>query len=113
MERALVLSVDRWEMQDERTGELRRGLSVWYVNDYREDTRDAIGYKPTKVSADPELFQTFAKARLPAIFAMTYGSRPGAQGKATLTLTAVAAQANVNIFTAEVPARGETSVKVG
>lgn len=102
-ERALVLSVDRWEMPDERTGEIRKGLSVWYVNDYREDTADAIGYKPTKVSAALELFPVFAKARLPALFGMTYGSRPGAQGKATLTLIKADAQANVNIFTAEVP----------
>lgn len=104
-ERALILSVDRWEMTDERTGEMRRGLSVWYVNEYREDTADAIGYKPTKVSADLELFPLFAKARLPALFDMSYGSRPGAQGKATLTLIKADPLANVNIFKAEVPVK--------
>lgn len=107
-ERALVLSVDAWEMPDERTGEIRKGLSVWYVNDYREDSLNAIGYKPTKVSADLELFATFRRARLPAIFEMHYGSRPGAQGKATLTLIKADGIGNVNIFNAE-PAKKETA----
>lgn len=97
-ERALILSVDKWEMPDERTGEIRKGLSVWFVNEYREDTQDAFGYKPTKVSAAPELLDTFRKARLPALFDMHYGSRPGAQGKATLTLVKVEGVANVNLF---------------
>ena len=97
-ERALILSVDKWEMADEKTGELRRGLSVWYVNEYREDTQDSFGYKPTKVSAAPELLEFFRKARLPALFEMHYGSRPGAQGKATLTLIKADGIANVNLF---------------
>lgn len=97
-ERALVLSVDKWEMVDERTGELRKGLSVWYVNEYREDTDTGFGFKPTKVSADPSLLDTFKKARLPSLFDMHYGSRPGAQGKATLTLVQADGIANVNVF---------------
>jgi len=97
-ERALVLSVDKWEMADEKTGEIRRGLSVWYVNEYREDTQESFGLKPTKVSAAPELLEHFRKARLPALFDMHYGSRPGAQGKATLTVIKADGIANVNVF---------------
>lgn len=97
-ERAVILSVDKWSMPDERTGEIRDGLSVWYVNEYREDTKDALGSKPTKVSASPELFDLFTKARLPALFNLHFGSRPGAQGKATLTLTGVDGIANLNLF---------------
>jgi len=101
-ERALVLSVDKWEMPDEKTGEIRRGLSIWYVNEYREDTDASFGYKPTKVSAAPELMEQFRKARLPALFDMDYGSRPGAQGKATLTVIKAEGIANVNVFSAPV-----------
>ena len=32
-DRALLLSADLWEMADEKTGEIRRGASVWYIND--------------------------------------------------------------------------------
>jgi len=97
-ERALVLSVDKWEMADERTGEIRKGLSVWYVNEYREDSDEGFGYKPTKVSADLSLLDTFRKAKLPSMCEMNYGSRPGAQGKATLTLTEATIVANLNLF---------------
>lgn len=103
-ERALVLSVDKWEMVDERTGELRKGLSVWYVNEYRDDTDDAFGYKPTKVSASPELLDMFRKAKLPSLCEMHYGSRPGAQGKATLTLINADLIGNLKLFSPPVKA---------
>lgn len=31
MERALILSADTWNMNDERTGKPMSGVSVWYV----------------------------------------------------------------------------------
>lgn len=97
-ERALILSCDSWEMPDEKTGEIRKGLSVWYVNDYREDTAGSFGFKPTKVSADCALIDRLRDAKLPALFDLDFGSRPGAQGKATLTLTGLTKVQNVNLF---------------
>lgn len=99
MERALILSADAWDMPDEKTGEIRSGVSVWYVNDYREDTKTSIGFKPTKVSAAPEILDQLRSSQLPALFQMTYGSRPGAQGKATLTLIKADHVKNVQLFT--------------
>lgn len=99
-EKAVVTSADTWEMVDERTGELRRGLSVWYLNDYREDTESAIGCKPTKVSASVELLQAM-RGKLPGVFEMEYGSRPGAQGKATLTLVGVKFIRSIDLFTGQ------------
>lgn len=103
-EHALVLSADAWEMPDERTGEIRKGVSVWFVNDYREDTPLAIGYKPTKVSADPSVLDSLRSAGLPAVCEMHYGSRPGAQGKATLTLIDIKPQRPVDFFKAKAAA---------
>lgn len=97
-EKALVLSADSWSMPDEKTGEIRSGVSVWYVNDYRENTDKGVGMKPTKVSSDPSLFEALRKATLPALFEMHYGSRPGAQGKATLTLVGLTHVADVDVF---------------
>lgn len=99
MEKALILSADSWSMPDEKTGEIRKGVSVWFVNDYRDDTEEAVGFKPTKVSADVELLPMLRSAKLPAVFNMHYGSRPGAQGKATLTLIKADKIASVNLFT--------------
>lgn len=81
-EKALVLSADPWEMTDEKSGEIRKGVSFWYVNSYRDGDN---GLKPTKVSVLAEVAEkVFGK--LPAVCDLDYGSRPGAQNKATLTV---------------------------
>lgn len=87
-ERALVLSADVWNMTDKDTGQVLNGVSVWYVNDYRQDDQEAFGFKPTKVSATPEMLEKL-RGKLPGIFELSFGSRPGAQSKATLTLIGV------------------------
>lgn len=81
-EKALVLSADPWSMVDEKTGQALSGNSLWYVNSYRDGEN---GQKPTKVTASAEIFEQI-KGKLPAVCEMEYGSRPGAQGKATLTV---------------------------
>lgn len=81
-EKALVLSGDPWEMADERTGEMRKGVSIWFVNQYRDGEN---GQKPSKVSAVPEVLEGL-RGKMPAVCELEYGARPGAQGKATLTL---------------------------
>ncbi|MDC7832355.1 hypothetical protein [Pseudomonas benzopyrenica] len=103
-ERVLILSADKWAMPDEKTGEIRNGVSVWYVNDYREDTADAFGFKPTKISADPSLLDELRGAKLPAVFEADYGSRPGAQNKPTLTIVKLTKIASVNVFNVKAPA---------
>lgn len=84
-EKALVLSADPWEMADKQTGQILKGVSFWYVNNYRDGQN---GQKPTKVSVSVELFDE-VKGKLPALCELEFGSRPGAQGKASLTVTAV------------------------
>lgn len=84
-EKALVLSADPWEMTDKETGQIIKGVSFWYVNNYRDGEN---GQKPTKVSVSSELHDA-VKGKLPALCELDFGSRPGAQGKATLTVTGV------------------------
>lgn len=79
---SLVLSCDPWEIVDERTGETRKGLSIWYVNAYRDGES---GLKPTKVSGDVVLWDRL-RGHLPAICALSFGSRPGKENKASLYL---------------------------
>lgn len=98
MERVLILSADVWDVTDERTGRPMTGISVWYANDYREDTEVSFGYKPTKVAATPEILSQL-KGILPGIFDINFGSRPGIQNKATLTLISVQkVAAPINLF---------------
>lgn len=97
MERALILSADVWSMNDERTGKPMSGVSVWYVNDYRDDSGDSFGYKPTKVSGTAEILSQL-RGKIPGVFEVSFGSRPGAQNKAQLTLVAVKHVAAVDLF---------------
>lgn len=86
-EKALVLSADFWNMTDEVTAEVRVGWSVWYVNDYRDDNDKSFGFRPSKITISNELAADLRKVKLPAVCDLDLGSRPGAGGKATLTIT--------------------------
>jgi len=85
-EKVLLLSCDSWSMTDKESGEFVKGVSVWFVNAYREDTDTSFGQKPSKVSATPEIFEKLRNSPLPGIYELSYGSRSGAKGVATLTL---------------------------
>lgn len=91
MERALILSADRWSMKDERTGQERAGWSLWFVNQYRENSENAVGLRPTKISVTDELVSEVKKLSFPLMGDLSFGSRPGEGGKATLTITAIKA----------------------
>ncbi len=97
-ERALILSGDAWEMPDEKTGEVRSGVSFWYVSDYREDDARSAGYKPTKISGTFEAFDMVRTAGLPGVFDIDFATRPGKDNKATLTLVAAKHAGNVDLF---------------
>jgi hypothetical protein len=62
METALVLSADRYEFSDEKTGDLRRGVTLQYITDYREDTSTSVGFKPIKAPALDEVFDAVQKS---------------------------------------------------
>lgn len=101
-EKALVLSADPWEMTDKQTGQIIKGVSCWYVNSYRDGEN---GQKPTKVSVTDEVAGAL-RGKLPAICDLEYGSRPGAQSKASLTVIAAKVLRAVDLsafFNAPVP----------
>jgi hypothetical protein len=87
-DKGLILSADPWNMTDEQTGEKLSGISVWFCNEYERGANagTSVGFKPTKIGATPELFEVIRANAIPALYEMEYGSRPGAGGKAALTL---------------------------
>lgn len=96
---ALVLSADAWNMTDEKTGEQMSGVSIWFLTDYRDQTHATqVGYKPAKVGGSPELLEKLRTMALPAQCEMVYGAKPGAGGKATLTLNDVVFVKSVDVF---------------
>lgn len=97
-EKALVLSADAWEMPDERTGELRKGVSVWLLSNYREDDARSVGFKPTKLAGSFEAFDQLRAGGVPGMFEIDYATRPGKDNKATLTLVAAKHVGKVELF---------------
>lgn len=85
----LLLSADQYNVTNEATGEILRGITMFYLNDYREDTAQSLGYKPTKISAPMELWATLQKLEVPCIAELSFITRPGAMGKATAVVNGI------------------------
>lgn len=100
MEKVLIISADKWKLTDEKTGELRSGVTVQYINDYREDTDLSLGLKPTKAPASPEVFDIIKKGGAPGMYRLDMKTRPGKDGKPTLTIAHVELINPVKIFEA-------------
>ncbi len=83
----LVLSADKWEFKDEVTGKLNKGVSLWVLNEYKEETDVSVGNKPTKMGCKVELFDELSKHQLPAIYDIDFSTKPGKDGKPTLIIT--------------------------
>lgn len=98
-ERCLVLSGDNWRMADEKTGEIRTGVSVWYVTDYREDSEGQYGFKPIKTSLQDPAMADVIRSKLPCVADLDFRSKPGKEGKASLVLAKISiVKPNVDIF---------------
>lgn len=100
METVLIISADKWNMTDEKTGELRNGVTLQYVNDYREDTDTSVGFKPIKTSVSDAVFDVIKKSGAPAMYKLDTRSRPGKDGKPTLSVISAQFVKPVKIFEA-------------
>ena len=87
METALILSVDSWELTDPTSGEVRRGVSLYFVNQYCESSETSVGLRPTKAPASPEVFESVRKGGAPALYRLGFRTRPGKESKPVLMAT--------------------------
>lgn len=74
---ALILSADKYEIPDAKTGEVQSLHQVWMSNDYRVATEKEKGCKPMKVLVEPPVFDEIMKHDLPALFHVDVKMRPG------------------------------------
>jgi len=98
METALILSADSWELTDEKTAEVRRGVSITFVNQYREASEKSVGLKPTKAPATQEVFDTIKKGGAPALYRLDFRTRPGKEGKPVPTVFRAELVRNLELF---------------
>ena len=101
MENVLILSASKWEFTDEKTAEVKKGVSVHYVSDYRDDTATELGFKPIKTSADDAVFEIAQKGGVPGMYRIDTRSRPGKDGKPTLTVVGAQFAKKVPLFEKE------------
>jgi hypothetical protein len=98
METTLVISADRYEFTDEKTSEIRKGVTLHYINNYRENSAGAVGFKPIRVPATPEVFEAVKKGNAPALYKLDFTTGPGPLGKPTLTVVKAELVRPVKIF---------------
>ncbi|WP_119965518.1 hypothetical protein [Simplicispira lacusdiani] len=86
-ETVLILRASKWEMTDEKTGEVRKGCTVHYINDYQVETASAVGDAPMKVQATDDVFHEVKKFKAPGIYEINTRTKPGKEGQATVVMT--------------------------
>jgi hypothetical protein len=86
-ETVLILRASKWEMTDEKTGEIRKGCTVHYINDFQVETATAVGDSPMKVQASDEVFTEIKKHKAPGIYDIGTRTKPGKEGQATVVVT--------------------------
>lgn len=74
---ALILSADRYDIRDDKTGEVQALHQVWMSNDYRVATDKEKGCKPMKVLVEGAVFGEIMKHDLPGLFNVDVKMRPG------------------------------------
>lgn len=94
----LVLSADKWRMTDEKTGEIREGVSLHYLTDYREETDNSVGFKPMKVQASDAAFAAIKAGGAPGLYELQLKSRPGKDGVPTFQVVGAALVERLDLF---------------
>lgn len=62
----LLLSANRWDFVDEKTGENRTGTTVHVVNmTSQQNTNEMVGNKPTKFTLDYSFIEKIRDLKLP------------------------------------------------
>jgi len=74
---ALILSADKYEIPDSKTGEIQSLHQIWMSNDYRVSSDKEKGCKPMKVLVEPVVFGEIMKYDLPSLFEVDVKMRPG------------------------------------
>jgi hypothetical protein len=56
-----VLHVGKWDFTDEKTGEIKKGISVWFLPRHADDEEGSRGLKPIKMTGKESMFYKFAE----------------------------------------------------
>lgn len=89
--KAIVTFAKSWSLIDEKTGEIKQGVSVEYIltESLKDCTNDdgSKGYQHSKESVNLDKSPKFVQ--VPGLYNMLYDFKPGSKGKIQLKLTDV------------------------
>lgn len=81
-----VLSIKKWKMTDENTGEVREGSTVFVGQDTEDQTGNTLGWDVVKFSAPLFVFERVKASKMvfPSECSVKIGLKMGAGGKAAM-----------------------------
>lgn len=88
MKPSLVLEASPWEIADEKTGEVRRGVSLFYVDLESPLVGRKQGFETLRISGSDHVVKDQLRA-IPGWYRFGYRQRAGKTGRVELTLSAV------------------------
>jgi hypothetical protein len=95
---ALILSADKYEIPDSKTGEVQNLHQLWMSNEYRVSSEKEKGCKPMKVLVEPAVFEEIMKHELPGLFDVDIKMRPGKGNTVAATVVGFRFLSNPKIF---------------
>ena len=91
----VVLGVQSWELEDEKTNKKLDGISVHYIDPASsDDSEDSIGIFPAKLTADKKLMERFTT--LPGKYRFDIGLKRTGGGKTGVELKDVECLSSVS-----------------
>lgn len=89
MKPSLVLEAAPWEIADEKTGEVRRGFSIFYVDFESPLVGRKRGYETLRISGPADVVEP-ALREVPGFYDLRFRQRAGRNGgKVELSLSAM------------------------
>lgn len=81
-----VLSIKKWKMTDENTGEVREGATVYVGQDTEDQMGNTLGWDVVKFTAPLFVFERAKSSKMvfPSECAVKIGLKMGAGGKAAM-----------------------------
>jgi len=86
-----ILGIKPWEMVDEKTGEVRKGASVFVGQEPSDPDSDILGWEVMKFSVSVDVYEKakYLKMDFPGEFPVDVSLKLGAAGKGQLNILGI------------------------
>jgi hypothetical protein len=92
----LVQALNNWKFEDEKTKEIKEGVTVYYIDNRPTNDDGKLGYFPIKVTASIEIRKDIQK--VPGYYDLDFSMKPDAKGKPTLLLRSLSFSKEAKLY---------------